>query len=167
MGLLARTPEWTTPTLVDVAVDKLRVDWAFGVLRLSDLPEYQAWKGMLYRCHDPTSKAYPSYGGRGISVCKRWQLGFWDFISDMGVRPSPELSLDRIENDEGYSPANCRWVSAAEQNINRRPFKARGQNHRGATLRKEQVLQIKKLLHVSDTTVNRITLGRRRPHIEE
>lgn len=84
-------------------------------------PEYGAWKAMLDRCRNPRNHAYENYGGRGITVCKRWQV-FDNFLADMGIKPSPDLSLDRIDNDRGYAPENCRWATASEQNQNRRPF---------------------------------------------
>jgi len=79
---------------------------------------------MKQRCLTPTHPAYPKYGGRGVSVCKRWAASFNDFLADMGPRP-PGTSLDRFPNGDGnYEPGNCRWATAVEQNNNRRtvPF---------------------------------------------
>jgi hypothetical protein len=75
---------------------------------------------MISRCHRPTHARYSSYGGRGITVCERWRADFWAFIEDMGERP-PGLTLDRTDNDAGYSPGNCRWATYFEQTHNRRP----------------------------------------------
>lgn len=84
--------------------------------------EYIVWSGMLTRCNCPTQPSYPRYGGRGISVCERWsgRDGFAHFRVDMGLRPSPRHSLDRIDNDGNYESGNCRWATASEQAMNRR-----------------------------------------------
>ncbi len=82
-------------------------------------PEYWAWRAMKQRCLNPNCDSFKYYGARGITVCERW-LEFQGFIEDMGLRPSPDHSLDRIENDKGYEPGNCRWRTAVEQNNNTR-----------------------------------------------
>jgi hypothetical protein len=73
---------------------------------------------MLQRCTNPNYPQYADYGGRGITVCKRWRV-FKNFLDDMGVRPEG-LTLDRKNNSKGYSPANCKWATRAEQQRNRR-----------------------------------------------
>lgn len=82
-------------------------------------PLYTTWEGMRARCNNRNHKAYADYGGRGITVCKRWE-SYDKFAADMGERPAG-ASLDRIDNDKGYSPANCRWATTVEQRHNQRP----------------------------------------------
>lgn len=96
----------------------------------SNTPEYNTWMAMKNRCLYPTSQSYVRYGGRGITVCKRWLQSFPAFLSDMGRKPSPKHSIDRIDNDLGYMPSNCRWATPSQQSLNRRPYhhaKRRGQ----------------------------------------
>lgn len=85
-----------------------------------DTPEWRIWDGMIRRCYTPTNGSYRNYGARGIRVCERWRNSFENFYADMGARPSSKHSLDRIDGDGPYSPANCRWVTPYTQNRNHR-----------------------------------------------
>lgn len=82
--------------------------------------EYSTWVGMKNRCGYPKDKSYKYYGGRGITVCKEWVDSFDNFLLDMGKRPSPKHSLDRIDNEKGYCKENCRWANHYEQGRNKR-----------------------------------------------
>lgn len=83
-------------------------------------PEYKAWGKMKERCNNSKCKSYHNYGGRGILVCDRWLHSFKNFLIDMGMRPSPKHSLDRINNNDNYFPENCKWSTATQQTNNQR-----------------------------------------------
>lgn len=80
-------------------------------------PLYYTWTNMLRRCYDIKFTKYPIYGGRGITVCERWK-DFNRFVEDMGIKPSKEHSLDRIDPNGNYEPSNCRWADRLTQRLN-------------------------------------------------
>lgn len=81
--------------------------------------ENQALRDARSRCRNKNHLWYPEYGGRGIQVCERWNV-FKNFLDDMGPKPTPKHTLDRINNDGHYEPSNCRWATQKEQNKNKR-----------------------------------------------
>lgn len=90
---------------------------------LHDMPEYHSWAHMIQRCTNPKNKAWKNYGGRGITVCDAWRKAFAAFFAYVGCKPSPEHSIERIDNDRGYEPGNVKWATRSEQSLNRRAYK--------------------------------------------
>lgn len=86
---------------------------------MSRSPEWEAWRAMRKRCNNPNSSNYDRYGGRGITVCARWDASFADFLADVGPRPTSRHSLHRIDNNGNYEPGNCCWATPTVQARNR------------------------------------------------
>lgn len=91
---------------------------------------YDVWYAMKARCTNPNHPKYKDYGARGIGVCKRWLNSYTNFLKDMGAKPDG-LSLDRINNNSGYKPSNCRWATAKIQANNKRRSSGFKNNYEG------------------------------------
>lgn len=87
---------------------------------LSHTPEYGVWEHIVQRCTNPNNDAYKNYGGRGIQLCTEWRESFAVFFADMGKRPGPGWTIERVNNEEGYTPGNCQWILKGKQVRNRR-----------------------------------------------
>lgn len=86
----------------------------------SKTAEYRTWCSIISRCENPRQPSFERYGARGIKICKRWRNSFSAFISDMGNKPFPRATIDRMDNLKGYSPDNCRWADYKTQAANMR-----------------------------------------------
>jgi hypothetical protein len=91
--------------------------------RGSTSPEYRFWCNMISRTTNPKIPRFADYGGRGITVCDRWK-SFESFLADMGPRP-PGMTIERVDNDRGYFPKNCKWATPKEQRANQRSYRRR------------------------------------------
>ncbi len=85
--------------------------------------EYTTWQNMKSRCFNTGNSYWYNYGGRGITVCAHWKNSYENFLADMGRKPTPRHSLDRIDNNGNYEPGNCRWATRETQNKNSRHYK--------------------------------------------
>lgn len=106
---------------------------------MSNTPEYSAWTHMKQRCYNQNDIQYINYGHRGIKVCERWVNSFENFFFDMGPRPSSKHSLDRKDNNLGYSKRNCRWATTSQQGFNKRKKKNTTSKYKGVSYRKNKI----------------------------
>ena len=109
---------------------------------MSKHPAFAVWRSMVDRCYLPTHQAWANYGGRGISVCEGWRQSFQAFWGDMGSTYRRGLDLDRIDNNGGYTPQNCRWTTRRISSMNRRN-----------TERRIDVVELSKSTGVSTSTI--------------
>lgn len=93
-------------------------------------PIYAVWASMMSRCYSPNQPTYQDYGARGIKVDPSWHH-FKNFAKDMGIRPGPEWTIERKDNNKGYEKSNCVWATRSDQCVNRRLFKNNSTGHRG------------------------------------
>ena len=119
----------------------------------SKIPGYRSWTSMLERCRSKNRHNSHRYSERGIDVCDSWKHSFAKFYADMGERPLG-TSLDRIDNNKGYSPENCRWATPAEQSQNREPSNSVGRkpNHKDRAGQKINHLTFKHFTRATDDT---------------
>lgn len=87
---------------------------------VSNLPEYDIWLGIKARCFNAANTGYEYYGGRGITMCQEWKNSFLRFYGDVGPRPSPLHTVERVNHNGHYEPGNVRWIPMSEQSQNRR-----------------------------------------------
>ena len=90
-----------------------------AIHNMRNTSEYRIWCRMKERCFNSNHKSYDRYGGRGITICDQWLNSFEQFYKDMGARPTPQHTIDRINPDEDYEPNNCRWATNEQQQQNR------------------------------------------------
>ena len=123
---------------------------------------YRAWQWMRIRCNNPNNDHYQYYGARGIIVCERWN-DFRNFLKDMGEKPEG-LTLERIDNDKGYFPENCKWATVTEQSRNNRHTKLNPLKVQVIKkLLKESCLnqrEIAEIFNVCSATINHININR-------
>lgn len=110
--------DYPAGSILSATVDALRSAKANG--GVSQLYEYNTWRNMGQRCHNPSNPEYPNYGARGITVWEPWRVSFEMFLLCVGLRTPPANEIDRINNDGNYEPGNVRWATRAEQTRNHR-----------------------------------------------
>lgn len=126
-------------------------------------PLYNLWNQMIQRCTNPNRQAYKYYGALGVKVCDRWTQDFWKFVEDMGERPSPAHTIERVRGDLGYEPGNCCWALPREQARNKRNTKlteALVRQIKARHRRGEKCHVIAKSINVHFQTVNSVLVGK-------
>ena len=129
-------------------------------------PTYISWAHMKARSQNPNHPRFKDWGGRGIKVCKRW-MDFENFLADMGERPE-NTTLDRIDNDKGYEPNNCRWATRKEQNQNRRDQKHQyffiAMDSQGTMIASNNQSEFARQHGLNVGNINRCLNGKRKSH---
>lgn len=122
---------------------------------IGSAPEYSIWNMMIQRCHNTKNSRYSDYGGRGIFVAQSWRDSFQNFLNDVGLRPAPGMTIERINNDDGYYSGNVKWSTSKDQARNTR------RNHWITYKGKKQILSDwARELGISHVTIlRRIRLG--------
>lgn len=112
--------QWTRKRSVSCGCYQRNIMKERATHSLSKSAEYKVWQGMKGRCHNPSHADYYNYGARGVTVSDEWMNSFETFISDMGNRPTPTSTIERVDGLLGYCKENCCWIEKAEQSKNRR-----------------------------------------------
>jgi len=112
--------QWTRKRSVSCGCYQRNIMKERATHSLSKSAEYKVWQGMKGRCHNPNHADYYNYGARGVTVSDEWKEIFETFISDMGNRPTPTSTIERVDGLLGYCKENCCWIEKAEQSKNRR-----------------------------------------------
>lgn len=124
-------------------------------------PTFETYRAMITRCENRRQARFNQYGGRGVTVCPRWRQSFEAFLADMGERPDG-MTIDRIDNDRGYEPGNCRWATASEQTRNQRRTKLTPDLVREIVVGAYSAMKQKDvaaLLGIAQTTVSEVRRG--------